>query len=198
MGLSPSVWCRDLGAKWYPPEAEHFKEVSNAASYDRFQRLGRVQRFLGTLEQARIAQLRGDRGEVLARTLPLQRGDLGKQRCIILERCQSLEEQCQRFTFAQDLRRKVFNPAEPLDQTRSALGTNAGDSGIAIRRIADQRQIIGNSLWNDAEFRVHPCCISDDMTFSIDLNHAIAAYTLRKIFIRRPNANLLNTVIFCG
>src|ERR1700721_3789323 len=36
MGLSPSVWCRDLGAKWYPPEAEHFKEVSEAASYDRF------------------------------------------------------------------------------------------------------------------------------------------------------------------
>ena len=36
------------------------------------------------------------------------------------------------------------------------------------------------------------------MTFSIDLNHAIAAHTLRKIFIRRPNANLLNTVIFCG
>src|ERR1700727_1172512 len=36
MGSSPSVWCHNLGAKWYPLEAEHFKEESNAEPYGRF------------------------------------------------------------------------------------------------------------------------------------------------------------------
>src|SRR5690606_39350850 len=51
--------------------------------------------------------------------------------------------------------RKVLERAVPADEAGSALGADARDAGVAVGRIADQREVVGNELGIDAEFLAH-------------------------------------------
>src|SRR6185436_10114666 len=82
-----------------------------------------------------------------------------------------------------------------IDQPRRSTRTATSDAWIAIGRVTDQGEIVGNELWIHTKFLAHSCFVTNDVSPSIDLHDVIVHDTLREILVWSPNADLLHTVI---
>src|SRR5205085_1103955 len=72
---------------------------------------------------------------------------------------------------------------------------NAGDAGIPVCRIADEREIIRDVRWSHAELRAHGVGVANLSALAIDLHDAIADDGLREILVGGPDAHLLDALV---
>ena len=63
--------------------------------------------------------------------------------------------------------------------------------GIAVGRVADEREQVGDARRLHAELLAHAGGVPHGVVPPVDLHHAIAAHALREILVRRPDADLL-------
>src|SRR4030095_11925964 len=82
-----------------------------------------------------------------------------------------------------------------IDQPRRSTRSATRDAWIAISRVADQGEIVGNELWIDTKFLAHSCFVTNDVSPSVDLHDVIVHHTLSEILVWSPNADLFHTVI---
>src|SRR5690606_16164278 len=67
--------------------------------------------------------------------------------------------------------------------------------GISVRRIADEREPVRNQRGLDAELLAYRRRVADLLAAAIDLHDAIALHALREILVRRPDVDLLHTLV---
>src|SRR5207253_7944654 len=65
-----------------------------------------------------------------------------------------------------------------------------------VRGVAHQREIVRNERGCNSILGADGLLVTNLILSSINLHHAIADNALREIFVRRPDANLLHTLIF--
>src|SRR5581483_4236297 len=93
---------------------------------------------------------------------------------------------------------KFLDRAEAINERGGGFRSEPFDSRITISGVADQREIIGNELWRDAELFDHTCFVTNDVAPLINLHDSIIDDALGEIFVRRPDADLFDLLIFCG
>jgi hypothetical protein len=111
------------------------------------------------------------------------------------KRCEILEEQREIAVRAEQLRREVFDSAVPIQESRCANRADSRNAGIAVGRVSDQREKIGDQRGLHSEFLAHAGRIENLLSPAIDLHDAVFANALREVFVRRPDAHLLHTRI---
>src|ERR1035438_10150038 len=83
-------------------------------------------------------------------------------------------------------------------EARCSLCPDAGNAGIPIRGVAEERQIIRGQLRSDSKFGAHALRVPNGLALAIHLHDAIPLDTLRKILVGCPNADLLDARILGG
>src|SRR5581483_10013103 len=91
---------------------------------------------------------------------------------------------------AQSLAGKFLDRAEAINERGGGFRSEPFDSRITISGVADQREIIGNELWRDAELFDHTCFVTNDVAPLINLHDSIIDDALVEIFVRRTDAVL--------
>src|SRR6185436_10399311 len=91
--------------------------------------------------------------------------------------------------------RKILDWPKAIDQLRRRLWSTTGNPGKAVSRITHEREIIGDKPRLDAKLRAHSFRIANHIASTIDLHDAIVDDALRQIFVRRPDANFLDTFV---
>src|ERR1041385_6767764 len=142
---------------------------------------GSLERTWGAREQARIADFRRPRLEAIGGAAPAQRLDIGEQRRIGSEGRQALEEQRELAPLRrQVLRREILDGAVAVDKTPGGHFADAVDSWIAVRRVADQREKVGNALRLDAVLGAHGAGVQQLVGAPVHLHYALTAPPLRR------------------
>src|SRR5262249_51165625 len=117
---------------------------------------GSSERASAAREQARVADLRRPCLEALGGASPAPGLDVGEERRIGSERGQTLEKQRKLPSLRrQDLGREVLDRAVAVDETPGGHFADAVKSWIAVRRVADEREKVGNALRLDAVLGAH-------------------------------------------
>src|SRR5437868_8734460 len=114
--------------------------------------LSTLRSFFGALEKSRRFHFLRPCSEGRCRTVPAQRFDVLEERRIGAQRRELLEEKRELPLFAKDVRRKISNRAVSIQKPGRRLAPDAGNAGIAVRRIADEPEQIRNERRIDAEF----------------------------------------------
>src|SRR6185437_2136846 len=153
------------------------------------QRLGR------TRHQTRVPQHLSRLRKPLKRPTPAQLVNVSEQRRINTQRSELLEQQRGLPPLAERLRGKALDRAIARQKTSGSLGPDTSNTGIAVGAIADKRQIVGNQLRTDTKLGTHTVRIPDGLTLTVDLHDTIRAHTLRKVLVRSPDTNLLDSGI---
>src|SRR5207248_10770348 len=115
----------------------------------------------------------GHRLERSRRSAPLQFVDIVEERRVVAERRQSLEEKRELAISAEAFVGKLFDRAVAIDETRRRLCAAARDAWIAVRGIADEREVVGDSRGDDAELLAYAVRISNGAAAAIDLHPPI-------------------------
>ena len=77
----------------------------------------------------------------------------------------------------------------------AVIGSDPGNAWIPVRRIADEREEIGNQAGLDAELLANALLrLAIFLPFAVDLHHSVAADALRQILVGCPDANLLHAL----
>src|SRR5258708_27696972 len=129
------------------------------------------------------------------RPAPAQLFYIGKQSRLRPQRGEILEQQRKLPIFPEHRRWKILERAMLVNERRRAYGANARDPGIAVSRVADEREKVGDAFGLDAELRPHTRGIPDLARPTQHLDDAIAPYALREVLVRGPNAHLLHGLI---
>src|SRR6266576_2790779 len=74
-------------------------------------------------------------------------------------------------------------------------GADPGDPGVAVRRIAYEREQVRNKRRIDAELFAYPGGIANRFAPAVDLHHARTAHALRQILIGRPDGDFLDLLV---
>ena len=98
--------------------------------------------------------------------------------------------------FAKDVRREIFNRAVSIQKPGRRLAADAGNAGIAVRRIADEPEQIRDERRIDPEFFADAGSITNDFAPPIDLHHPCSANALPEVLVGRPDGDLLHLFIF--
>src|SRR5206468_3038760 len=151
--------------------------------------------FFTTLEQPRrFHPLRPGR-ECRRRTAPAQRLDLLKERRISAQRREFFEEQRELALFAENVRREVFDLTVAVQKLGGGPGADPRDAGVAVGRVAHEREQVRNELRADAELFAYPSRIANRFAPPIDLYHARTSHALRQILVGRPDGNFLDLLV---
>jgi hypothetical protein len=84
---------------------------------------------------------------------------------------------------------------------RRSAGVRAGSAshaGIAVGRIADERQVVGDQGWPYAELRTHAVFVDDLPRSAVDLHDPVTVDALGEVLVGRPDADLADGVVSCG
>jgi hypothetical protein len=106
-----------------------------------------------------------------------------------------LEEQCAFAIVLQQVTRKLFNRAVEVDERSGCLRSVARNSGITIRRVAHESEVVRNVFGRDPKLHPHSFRIANHATSSVHLHHAIFDDALCQVFVGRPDTNLLYALI---
>jgi hypothetical protein len=147
---------------------------------------------LATLEKPRRLHPLSPLRERWRRTTPAQRLDLLKERRIGAQGREFLEEQCELALFAENLPRKVLDLTVAIQNSGGGPGTDSRNAGVAVGRVAHEREQVRNELRADTELFAYPCGIANGFAPAVDLHHARASHALRQIFIGRPDRDALD------
>src|SRR5688572_14760097 len=104
-----------------------------------------------------------------------------------MQRREGLEEQRAVAILPEKACGKLLDVAMLTDEARRGFAADAGDAWIAVGRIADQREVVGDERRRDPEFRLYARGVANLAASAIDLDDAIAGDTLREILVRRPD-----------
>ena len=137
-------------------------------------------------------------GKFGSRPAPLQLVDVGEELRVGSKRCEFLKQQRKTPALAELLRRKLLDRAITREKSGRAFRPNAWDAGIAIGRVANERKVVRYQFGINPELRADAVCIADHLRPSVHLHDPIPAHALREIFIRSPNADLLDARILRG
>ena len=96
---------------------------------------------------------------------------------------------------AENVRREVLELTVTIQELRGSLGTDAGNAGIAVGGIADEREQIGNQRRIDAELLADGGGIANDFAATVDLHHARASHALRQVLIGCPDGDFLDLLL---
>src|SRR6267143_3589860 len=86
------------------------------------------------------------------------------------ERRQLLEQQRSLTVVPQHLRGEVLDAAVLVEEASRRDRSDPRNAGIAVRRVADERQEIGDEHGLDAELLAHPGRVTDLLSFTVDLH----------------------------
>ena len=89
----------------------------------------------------------------------------------------------------------MLDVLEPREHGGRRLGAEAGQAGIAVRGVADEREVVGDRRGRDAELLAHAVGVADFAALPIDLHDAAGNDALREVFVGRPDADFLDTRI---
>ena len=76
--------------------------------------------------------------------------------------------------------------------------TDPRNAWISIRGIADEGEEVGNQDGLNSELLANSLCIADLLTSAVNLDYPVAADALRQVFVGRPDADFLDTLISTG
>src|SRR5437762_10464032 len=107
-------------------------------------RLARALRLETAFKETRRFHALRPRSERVGGTLPSQRIHIAEQRGVAPEGCKVFEEQCELAPASEQRRRKFFDHPVPVQKLRRRDRPDAGDAGISICGVADEREKIGN------------------------------------------------------
>src|SRR5439155_14114410 len=108
------------------------------------------------LEQPRRFHPIRTRRERRRRTVPAKRLGSVEERRIGAQRREILEEQREIALFAENARREVFDLTVAVQKLGGGPGADSRDSGVAVGRIADEREQVRNERGIDAELFAYP------------------------------------------
>src|SRR6266403_3472583 len=89
----------------------------------------------------------------------------------------------------------AFDRTVAVQKLGGGPGADPRDAGVAVGRIAHEREQIRNELWADAELFAYPGGIANRFAPAVDLHHARASHALRQIFIGRPDGDFLDLLL---
>src|SRR5688572_11535828 len=90
-------------------------------------------------------------GKPARRPSPPQLLDVLEERRVGSQRRQRLEQKRELVPSAENGGRELLDGAVPVEQLRRGRRSDAWDARIAVGRIADEREIVGNLRWQNAE-----------------------------------------------
>ena len=80
-----------------------------------------------------------------------------------------------------------------LASTAAALfDSPAGEPGIAVRAVADQRQVVGDALRLDAELGDHAGLVVGDRAHPVAQDHPLAVHALGQVLVDAADDDLLD------
>src|SRR5436190_4558674 len=88
-----------------------------------------------------------------------------------------------------------FRSGRGYSKAGGGPGADSRDAGIAVSRIAYEREQVRNELWADAELFTYPSRIANRFAPAIDLHHARTSHALRQILIRRPDGDFFDLFV---
>src|SRR5437660_2750535 len=95
----------------------------------------------------------------------------------------------------QNISREIFDMTVAIDERDGGARAKSFDSWIAIGGVTNEGEIVRNEFRTNAELSADCCFITNFIFSAIDLHNAIRNDALSKIFIGRPDANLLDALI---
>src|SRR5687767_7093472 len=113
------------------------------------------------LDQSHITDTLGPLRESGGWAAPAQFVDVVEQRRIDPERGELLEEQREFTLLAEHRGWQMLDGAVFVQHPRGRGRADARDAGVSVRRIADERQVIGNEVGRDPKLRAHAVGVSD-------------------------------------
>jgi hypothetical protein len=75
---------------------------------------------------------------------------------------------------------------------------DAGDAGVAVGRVTDQGQVVGDQGGEDAELGPHSFRVEDLLGLAIHLDYTVVVDALREVFVWGPDADLLHRLVARG
>src|ERR687892_1633224 len=148
-----------------------------------------------TLEQPRRFHPIHPGRECRCRTAPAQRLGSIKEWRIGAQRREILEEQREIALFAENVRRKAFDRTVAVQKPGGGPGADARDAGIAVGRVAHEREQVWNELRADAKLFAYPGGIANGFTPAVDLHHPPSPHALRQVLVGRPDGDHLDLVV---
>ena len=79
-----------------------------------------------------------------------------------------------------------------VHEPRGGDAADPGDARIAVGRVADEGEQVGDQRRLDAELLAHAGRVADRVCPAVDLHHAVAVDALRQVLVGRPDADLLD------
>src|SRR5205085_868673 len=89
-----------------------------------------------------------------------------------------------------------FETSKLRQDGRSRLRAPAGQSGISVRAVSDQRQVVGNGCRRNTELLTNASLVVCNSGTPIQLDDPCAADGLRQIFVRCADDDLFDSCIF--
>src|SRR5258708_39233944 len=148
-------------------------------------------RALAAHHHTRIAEALAHRAEVGARSSPAELVHVREQWSVGPQCGELLEEQRHLPVVAQHVRRKILETSVFCHQPRRGLRADAGETGLSVRSVAHESEIVRNERGLDAELVSHDVRLPNLAAAAIDLPHAIAGHALREILAGLPEPHLL-------
>src|SRR5205823_11821184 len=119
--------------------------------------------------------------ERVRRSAPAQRLDVREERRVGTQCRQFLEEQRELHVMAEDGRGKLIDRTVARYQPCGRLGSDLRNPGITVRRVADEREVVGDVRRRDTELRAHARVVANLPGLAIDLHDAGARYALSEV-----------------
>src|SRR5438552_2532996 len=113
------------------------------------------------LQQSSVSQAIGIRGECAGWSAPPELVHVPEQRRVGPERREVLEQERQVAAVPEYAGWKVFDPAVLIQEPSRGDRSDARNAGIAVRRVADEGEEVGDQDGCHAELRTHSVGIAD-------------------------------------
>src|SRR5688572_32585687 len=85
-----------------------------------------------------------------------------------------------------------------VDETGSGFRAAAGNAGVTIGRVTNEREIVRNKFRRHTKLFTHSIGVANLIAASINLHYPVSNNALPEILIRRPDANFLHAFVEIG
>src|SRR6478672_9007103 len=152
-------------------------------------------------------------GEARCRTCPSERFDVFKKWNVCSQCCQRSEQERMITFFSKTasertratgidapfapVLRDIFEMAILRENRRGRFRAPSAEAGISIRRISDEREVIGNRFWQHAEFLDDAGLVARLTRSSIELDDSITADRLRQVLVGGADNHAVNARVRC-
>src|SRR5262249_28420145 len=111
-----------------------------------------------------------------------------KSRASVRSVASFLKSSASSTVIAEDMRGKLLDFTVARYQPCGRLGSDPGNPGITVRRVADEREVVGDVRRRDTELCAHARVVANLPALAIDLHDTRARYALGEILVRSPDA----------